>query len=59
MVKTRLYGIQIVNQLTSKVMRLDLEPMTHKEACTLKSKMSKHSWRRIELFEVSQRNQEL
>ena len=50
----RLYGIQVVNELTGKATILDLIPMTHEQACTMKSKMTPYKWRRVELWDTGQ-----
>ncbi len=49
----RLYGILIINEQTEKEYLLNLKPMTHTEACTMKSKMTEYKWRRIIVQELS------
>lgn len=54
---SRLYNVVAVIECT-KMMRygekfkLNAEPMTHKEACTFLSKLTKYPWRRNMLEEV-------
>lgn len=49
----RMYTLKITNEKTGRVIVLDrLDPMTHAEACTLKSKMTNYAWRRVELVQL-------
>mgnify|MGYP001609689903 CR=1 FL=1 len=52
--KQRKYILQSRNTKTDKVTVMDgLYPMTHSQACTMKSKHSYHPLRHIELLEVN------
>lgn len=49
----RMYVLTAVNEKTGKIYILMMEPMTHKEACTVLSKMTGHPCRRLVLAEVA------
>lgn len=49
----RMYVLTAVNEKTGKVYVLMTEPMTHKEACAVLSKMTAHPYRRLVLAEVA------
>lgn len=48
----RMYGIKVINEKTGHESMLNLWPMTHAQACTFKSKMTDHAWRRVELVQL-------
>lgn len=50
---TRLYHLVAVNNKTDAVTALTTFPVTHSQACTMKSKFSHHPARRLELREAS------
>ena len=43
--RERLYHVVVINNKTGKKFRMSSEAMTHREACTVLSKMTKYSWR--------------
>jgi len=47
-----LYHLVAINEKTGNKVYLTNEPMTHKEACTVKGKFSYHPLRRIQLEEA-------
>ena len=53
MTRTRQYSLVAVNEKTGRVYLFNLKPMTHAQACTMKSKFSPHPLRRIQLQEVA------
>jgi len=52
--KERLYHIVAINERTGVKVYMTGYPMTHKECCTMKSKITKYKWRRLQLEEVMQ-----
>jgi len=50
----RKYHIVVIVEKTGKKIQITGYPMTHKECCTMKSKMAEYPWRRIQLEEVSE-----
>lgn len=49
---SRLYNVIWVRDDKGTRGRLNATPMTHSEACTFKSKITDHAWRRVLLEEV-------
>lgn len=49
----RLYHLVSINEKTGNKVYLTGYPMSHKECCTMKSKFTYHSFRRIQLEEVT------
>lgn len=49
----RLYHLICVNERTGIEHQLTLYPMPHAQCCTMKSKITEYSWRRIYLREHS------
>lgn len=41
------YGIEVINEKTKVHTRLDLDPMTLREAQTMVKKFAVYSWRRV------------
>lgn len=54
-----LYHLQAVNNRTGHATRLTRYAATHAQACTMKSKFSIHSSRRIELVEAQDGDQQM
>lgn len=52
--KTRMYNVIWVRDDKGTSGQLNDTPMTHKEACTFKSKMTEYKWRRILLQEATE-----
>lgn len=50
----RLFHVVVVNNQTGRKVYMTATPVTHAEGCTLLSKLTKYSWRRELLEEVSQ-----
>lgn len=50
----RLYHVVAVNNKTRNKVYMTSSPVTHKQGCTILSKMTKYPWRREQLEEVSQ-----
>lgn len=48
----RRYGIKVINEKAGRELMLNLQPMTHAQACTFKSKMTNYAWRRVELVQL-------
>jgi len=48
----RMYNVVAINEKTGDVIQLNATPMTHKEACTFKSKFIDYPGRRIQLEEA-------
>lgn len=46
------YSIRFINTRTGKVTLPDYTPMTHSEACALKSKFSYNPHRHIEIYQL-------
>lgn len=49
----RLYNLYAVNERSGFKVRLNSAPLTHQQACTMKSKFTPHPARRIQLEEVT------
>jgi len=49
----RLYHVIVINNKTGQKVRMSASPMTHDEACTVLSKMTKYSWRTEKLEEAT------
>ena len=49
----RLYNIIQINEKTGEKFTFPGYPVTHKEGCTMLSKFTKHSWRRLQLEEIT------
>ncbi len=45
----RKYHVVAINERTSKKFYMTAYPATHQEACTIMSKITKYSWRRLQL----------
>jgi hypothetical protein len=48
----RMYDVVIVNEKTGTVTVMTSSPVTHKEGCTILSKMTKYPFRRNQLREL-------
>ena len=49
---TRMYHVIIINTKTGKKVYMTQEPVTHKEGCTILSKLTKYPWRHEMLEEA-------
>lgn len=49
----RRYAIDVVKEKYRRTVRLDLHPLTHRQACTFLTKLPRDRWRRNVLVEVS------
>lgn len=52
--KTRMYNVILVRDDKGTSGQLNATPMTHKEACTFKSKLTEYKWRRVLLQEATE-----
>ena len=43
--KDKLYNVVVINNKTKMKVVMNGQPMTHKEACTVLSKITKYPWR--------------
>lgn len=46
------YNIMAINDKTGFYVQMNATPMTHSEACIMKSKITNYSWRTLLLVEV-------
>ena len=52
MLEDKLYHVIVIVNKTGKRIQMTATPVTHKEGCTLLSKLTKYSWRTEMLEEV-------
>lgn len=48
----RMYNVVVINEKTGIKVVMTSSPVTHKEGCTLLSKITDYKWRRKQLEEV-------
>ena len=50
----KLFNLRVICSGNGRVRYLDLRPMTHDEACTVKTKLMRHPARHVELYELTE-----
>jgi hypothetical protein len=49
----RMYNVVVINEKTGQKVVMTAYPCTHKEGCTILSKLTDYPWRRKQLEEVT------
>ena len=49
---TRMYHVIVINERTGRKVYMTATPVTHKEGCTILSKLTRYPWRREQLEEM-------
>lgn len=49
----RMYHVIVINEKTNNKVYMTVTPVTHKEGCTILSKITDYPWRRKQLEEIT------